>query len=102
MSFEITVIAPQHDLSSSTPAELAVFSLPPLTEAEIAVLGPRHEYFTPRTPVRASRPDDPKHTCMDNPCLSCPACEATEIEKLVETAVQPDRLDKNENPFGRR
>jgi hypothetical protein len=68
-----------------TPAELAVFSLPALTEAELAVLGPRYdERITLYGPVRASRPDDPTHTCMDNPTLSCPACEAAEVEKLVE------------------
>jgi hypothetical protein len=68
-------------LSSLTPAELAVFALPPLTEAELAVLGPRHEYLiSPKAPVRASRPDDPSHTCMDCSTRPSPACEAAEIE----------------------
>ena len=62
-----------------------VDQLPPLTPAELTVLGPRyHESVKPHVPVRAVTPDDPSHTCGDS-IQPCPACEAAEIEALVES-----------------
>jgi hypothetical protein len=71
-------------LSSLTPAELAIFTLPPLTPAELAVLGPRYDYTPPPKIDRgAHRPDAApdldlpegvKHDFDHN--LPCPACAA--------------------------
>ena len=68
-------------------------NLPPLTPAELAVLEPRYRGDiippkAPKAPVRASRPDDPSHTCGDRSYPPCPACVAAEIEELVESATK--------------
>jgi len=83
-------------LSSLTPTELTVFALPPLTRAELAVLGLKYAYTPPPKIDRgAHRPDAApdldlpegvKHD-FDHPGLPCPACTA--IEEAMRAKDRP-------------
>jgi hypothetical protein len=72
-------------LSALTEAELAIFELSPLTEAELKVLGSRYgnhvgihipplEGFT--------LPEGVSHTCTEQTSAPCPACVAVEEEMV--------------------
>lgn len=70
-------------LFALTAAELGIFDLPPLTEAEEKVLGPRHGCHAGMriTPLDGfSLPEGAKHTCAEQGHVPCPACTAVEEE----------------------